>query len=249
MYPKIEDDASFRKRVENNCTQIIQAIGGDSPNILLFSVDEKTSIQALERISKGEEMREGEPARREYEYDRNGSTCLMAAINVGNSELSNYRLHPTRTEADFLLFIQETVAKCSTSKQIVFMADQLNTHKSVSLVRWVAKEIGFKEDLGVIYRRGILKNMASRQEFLESLDHRIRFSFTPKHCSWLNPIENWFGKLERHVIKRGNFTSVNDLGHKIKNYVIYYNQLLRKPLKWNFKGFHKEKEIPHRQMG
>lgn len=247
MYPNIEDDASFRKRVETNCEQILQAISGEAPDTLLFSVDEKTSIQALERVAKGESMKQGQPARREYEYDRNGSTCLMAAINVGNSELNHYRLHPTRTEKDFLIFIQEIVAQCPSDKQIVFMADQLNTHKSVSLVRWIAKEIGFTEDLGVIYRRGILKNMASRQAFLESVEHRIRFSFTPKHCSWLNPIENWFGKLERHVIKRGNFSCVEDLECKIIRYIEFYNQCLRKPIKWKFKGFYKDKEVPHRK--
>ncbi len=44
--------------------------------------------------------------------------------------------------------------------------------------------------------------------FLEKESHRIRFVFTPKHCSWFNPIENYFAKLQRHAITHGNFTSV-----------------------------------------
>lgn len=44
----------------------------------------------------------------------------------------------------------------------------------------------------------------------------MRFVYTPMHCSWLNPIENWFSKLQRPVITYGNFISVEDLKEKIE---------------------------------
>ncbi|MEZ4850539.1 MAG: transposase [Bacteroidia bacterium] len=58
----------------------------------------------------------------------------------------------------------------------------------------------------------------SRKQFLENPDHRIRFVFTPKHCSWLNPIENGFAKVQRHII-RGKFFFCQ--GTRIQEYSIH----------------------------
>ena len=88
-----------------------------------------------------------------------------------------------------------------------------------------------------------MKNQTTRKAFLENPDHRVRFVFTPKHCSWLNPIENWFAKLQRHVIRNGNFSSVKELEQKIESYINFYNTCLAKPLKWKFKGFDKAKKL------
>lgn len=114
---------------------------------------------------------------------------------------------------------------------------------SAALVRWIARQIDFKGDLGTKRYKGILKSMKTRKAFLENEARRIRFVYTPKHCSWLNPIENWFAKLQRHVIRNGNFFSVNALESKIESYISFYNRCLVKPLKWKFKGFIKAKEL------
>jgi len=76
--------------------------------------------------------------------------------------------------------------------------------------------------------------MKSRMNFLENEKHKIRFYYTPKHCSWMNQIENWFGILERKVIKHGEFISVDNLEKQISNFIIYYNKVLSKPMKWSF---------------
>lgn len=186
-------------------------------------------------------MRKGRNKRQEYEYKRNGTTTLIAAQDVSNGKIIEAHLGPTRNEQDFLKFCQRVEASFPEEDEIIFMADQLNTHKSASLVEWIAQKIGFKDCLGKKEQKGILKNMESRQAFLEDKTHRIRFVYTPKHCSWLNPIENWFAKLQRHVITGGVFSSVEELQDKIRDYIKYYNQCLLKPLKWKFKGFTKGK--------
>lgn len=167
----------------------------------------------------------------------------MAAFDVGKGNIVHHKLKDTRNEKDFLLLVQQTVAKYPKGDEVVFMADQLNTHKSASLVKWVAGQIKFEGDLGKKGQNGILASMESRMQFLEDHQHRVRFVFTPKHCSWLNPIENWFSKLQRHVITYGNFTSIEDLCAKVENYIEYYNECLVKPLKWKFKGFTKNKKV------
>lgn len=243
MFPKIEDWDAFVLRVALICELILQAISLEKPNLHLISIDEKTGIQALERIAADQPMEKGKPRRIEYEYTRHGTTCLMAAIDVGRGQLINHRLHTTRNEEDFLIFIRQTVNQLPPKDEIIFLADQLNTHQSESLVRWVAQQLHVEEDLGSKGYTGILKSMKSRKRFLESPEHRIRFVFTPKHCSWLNPIENWFAKLQRHAIKHGNFSSVKELENKIDAYIDFYNRCLIKPLKWKFKGFIKAQKL------
>lgn len=108
----------------------------------------------------------------------------------------------------------------------------MNTHKSASLVKWVASVCCETIDLGIKGKEGILKSQKSRMEFLEDKEHHIRFFYTPKHCSWMNQIENWFGTLERKVIKHGEFISVGSLEKQISDFICYYNDILSKPMNW-----------------
>jgi transposase-like protein len=212
------------------------AISLQNPKFHLLSVDEKTGIQALERkhITQPEP---GKDRRIEYEYTRNGTTCLMAAEDLATGEILSHRIHTTRTEEDFLAFIKQTVSTFPQDHTIVFLADQLNTHMSETLVQWVAQQLGYEGDLGKKGSKGILKSMPTRRQFLETETHRIRFIFTPKHCSWLNPIENWFGRLQRRAISHESFSSIEKLTHRIEAYVAYHNRCWAKPIKWKFKGF------------
>ena len=114
--------------------------------------------------------------------------------------------------------------------------DQLNTHKSESLVLLVAEVCGIDCDLGVKGKQGILKSQASRQAFLQDESHRIRFVYTPKHTSWLNQIELWFSILVRRLLKRGNFSSVKELRERILAFIDYFNQTMAKPFKWTYAG-------------
>ena len=216
----------------------------------LISIDEKTGIQALERLEQTAPLSKGRHTRREFEYKRHGTTTLIAALNVGTGQLQNYVLSPTRTEVDYYNFIQQTTQSILVKEpnaHIVFLSDQLNTHLSESLVIWAAQvnnmDTHLDMDLGVKGKKGLLKNLQTRMTFLENEKHRIRFVFTPKHCSWLNPIENWFAKLQRHVITNGHFSSIENLNLKIENYIRFFNKCLIKPIKWIFIGFIKSEKL------
>jgi len=141
----------------------------------------------------------------------------------------------TRTEADFLAHITRTIA-LDPEGEWVFITDQLNTHQSESLVCLVATVCGLEQDLGVKGKSGILKSMKTRANFLQNPAHRIRFVYTPKHTSWMNQIEIWFSILVRRVLKRGNFTSVEELRKRILEFIDYFNQTMAKPFKWTYAG-------------
>lgn len=177
-------------------------------------------------------MKPGRVERREFNYIRHGTQCLIATIHLASGQLLEPTIQDTRTEADFVAQIHRLVQTNATAPW-VFTLDQLNTHKSETLVRYVAQAIGDDQDLGVKGVSGILKNMPSRMAYLEDNSHRLRFVYTPKHCSWLNSIEVWFSILSTHTLNRGNFTSTQDLQQKITRYIHYYNQHLAKAWGWS----------------
>ena len=141
----------------------------------------------------------------------------------------------TRTEDDFDAHIRNTVAS-DPDGQWLFVVDQLNTHMSETLVRTVCELCDLKLDIGIKGKRGILKSMKSRRTFLADASHRIRFQYTPRHCSWMNQVEIWFSILARRVIKRGNFSSISNLHAKLQAFIDYFNATLAKPFRWTYTG-------------
>ena len=204
-------------------------------NVHLVSTDEKTGIQALERAASTLPMRPGEVERREYEYERHGTLALIANFEVATGKVITPSLGPTRTEEDFAAHVAQTVA-VDPDGTWIFIADQLNTHQSASLVEWVAQQCDLSVDLGEKGKRGVLKSQPSRAAFLQDPTHRLRFIYTPVHTSWLNQVEIWFSILVRRLIKRGNFTSVEDLSQRISDFIEYFNRTMAKPFKWTYAG-------------
>ena len=207
----------------------------------VISTDEKTGIQALERVAEtkpmqsAREAQRGRAERQEYEYKRHGTQCLMANLAVARGRSLWPSVGATRKEEDFVRHLAETVKRDAEGAWI-FLADNLNTHQSASLVMWVAQPSGYEGDLGEKEKHGILHSMASRAEFLREPGQRIRFVYTPRHSSWLNQVEMWFGVLARRLLKRGSFKSVEELRERLLAFIKYYNENLAKPYKWRYKG-------------
>jgi transposase len=198
-------------------------------------VDEKTGMQALERTKPDKPMQPGQPERREYEYVRHGTQCLTANLEVGTGQILSPTLGRTRKSEDFQQHVAQTVAS-DPEAEWIFICDNLNTHSSESLVRWVAEACGIKQNLGRKAYRGVLHTQRSRARFLSDPQHRIRFVYLPKHTSWLNQIEQWFSNLARRVLKRGNFPSLSKLCDRIRAYIDYFNQFFAHPVRWRYAG-------------
>ena len=236
LFSKDRRDPDFDARVAIICNAYHEAIPlYQQHGIHTISIDEQTGIQALQRIAKDLLPVPGQFAKREYEYRRHGTIGLFGNLHVATGKIIAPMLRETRTEEDFLENLNNVVC---TDPDATFrlIVDNLNTHASESCVRFVADSCSIQEDLGVKGRRGILTSMKSRAEFLSDPSHRIRFLYLPRHTSWMNQIEIWFGVLRKKVTRLGSFASVETLENKIIDFINYYNETMAHPYRWTYQG-------------
>ena len=228
------DRETFEQAVQAVCDCYHAAATLAAQGVHTVSTDEKP-MQVLERAHPGLPLRPAHVERREFEYVRHGTQCLIANLDVPTGRVVAPSLGPTRTEEDFVAHIAQTVAT-DPAADWIFIVDNLNTHRSAGLVEWVARACRITTDLGVKEQCGILASMATRGAFLGDPAHRLRFVYLPPHTSWLNQVEIWLGTLTRLVLRRGNHASDAAQRHQVLAFIAHYNRTMAKPIKWTYTG-------------
>lgn len=143
-----KDPQQFQEKVEVVCEAYREAPRlYQEENTHTVCTDEMTGIQALERVAATLPMQPGHTECREFEYTRHGTTTLIGNFHVVTGQLLAPSLGPTRTEANFVQHVAQTVAT-DPGASWVFVVDNLNIHASAGLVEWMAKTCGIEQDLG-----------------------------------------------------------------------------------------------------
>ena len=192
------DDPQF----EQKAADIIGLYMNPPQHAAVFCVDEKTAIQALDRLDPVLPLSPGRAERHGFEYYRHGTLSLYAALDVKTGEVHGMTAGRHTTQ-EFIAFLDGLVARTKWAREIHVVLDNLSAHKTKDVERFLSEH------------------------------PQVRFHFTPTYSSWLNQVELWFAKIQRDVIRRGVFTSVADLGQKLRKYIRAYSKSA-KPFRWSY---------------
>jgi transposase len=227
------DDPEFEAKALDLCGLYLKAPELFRKGELVLSTEEKTGIQALERKHPGKPMTFGHAERREPEYIRHGTRCLLATFVVPTGRVFG-DVTAQRTNEDYRAHLRRVVSGLDRyypeATKFHWVMDNLNTHWSLPVCELFARLNG------VAFEAKKLERGPQRRAFLTDAEHRHVVHFTPKHGSWLNQVELWFSVLERRVLRRGNFTSKADLARKILAYIEYHNTCKARPYQWTYTG-------------
>jgi transposase len=198
-------DPDFRRKVADIC-----ALYHRPPaHSVVLSIDEKTGMQAIARRFPDRAPAPGRRRRREFEYKRNGTQTLIAALDVHTGAVLA-TCQQTRTADDLCAFMEEVAHRYPTGSVHVIW-DNLNTHLDGPDKRWT--------------------------EFNARHAHRFVFHFTPKHASWVNQIELFFGILQRQCLRNGSFATTAELRRTVLAFIEFWNLHKARPFRWTFTGY------------
>lgn len=173
-------------------------------NAVVWSVDEKSGIQAKSRINPTRPAIPGIPARREFEYRRHGTAVLFAGLNVHEGSVAGWVTDSTRSD-NFVDFLGDLVAQTPAGLDLHCIVDNLSAHSTPKVAT-----------------------------FLDQHRH-VHLHYTPTHASWLNQVELFFSILERRLLRRGEFDSVDQLAERIIAFINDYNRRVA-PFRWTYDG-------------
>jgi len=173
---------------------------------LVYCIDERTGMQALERFEPDLPTRPGMIRKREFHYRRQGTLTLFGCLQVATGTVLGLCRQRHRSQ-EFLEFMNWLVPQLPADRKLHFVLDNYATH-----------------------------NTKQVQRFLADHDGRVQFHFTPTHASWLNQIELWFSTLTRRVLHLADFAGCQHLERTVIDYIDYHNRNDARPYAWTYTG-------------
>lgn len=196
---KISNDPRFEEKLVD-----VVGLYMDPPEkAAVFSFDEKTQVQALDRTQPSLPIKPGRAGTMTHDYKRNGTTDLFAALDVATGEVLT-ECRDRHTANDVVAFFKRIDKSVPKHLDIHIVLDNLSAHNAPAVTDWLA----------------------------DPKRARWHLHFTPTASSWLNLVERWFAELTQKRIHRGVFTSVADLVDAITTWTSHWNQD-PKPFIWH----------------
>ncbi|MDE0496552.1 MAG: IS630 family transposase [Acidimicrobiaceae bacterium] len=195
---KVSGDPDFEAKLDD----VIGLYLDPPERAVVFSFDDKTQIQALDRTQPSLPLKAGRARTLTHDCKRNGTIDLFAALNVATGQVLT-QTRRRHTGDDVLAFLKETDRRTPRHLDIHVVLDNLSAHKSDPVRKWLA----------------------------EPRQRRWHLHFTPTSSSWANLVEGWFSIPARKALKGRAFTSVAHLVEVIETWAANWNDDPR-PLRW-----------------
>ena len=187
---KVSNDPHFEEKLVD-----VVGLYLDPPTkAMVFSFDEQTQVQALDRTQPSLPMKPGRAGTMTHDYKRHGTVDLFAALNVATGEVTtDYRKR--HTGADVLAFFKKLDRQVPRRYDVHVILDNLSAHMGPEATDWLA----------------------------EQAQSRWHLHFIPTSSSWLNLVERWFNLLTDRRLRRGVFGSVGELTKALRLWVKHWN--------------------------
>ncbi len=175
---------------------------------VVLSLDEMTSLQPRPRRVPTRPAQPGRPMQVEHEYKRAGATHLFAAFDTRSGQVYGVTTRRKR-QIEYLAFLEQLDHAIPPSVTAVhLLADNVSVHHGKLVRQWLVAH------------------------------PRFVAHFTPVHCSWMNPVEQWFGILRRKRLRSPNFADLAALQRAILQFIDEWNEIAH-PFRWTVRSFEK----------
>src|SRR3954452_18232743 len=202
-----------RKPRDAACAAQVRAVAALLTGILgldevVLSLDEMTSLQPRPRRVATRPARPNRPMQVEHEYVRAGATHLFAAFDTRSGQVYGVTTRRKR-QVEYLSLLEQLDRSVPTAiATIHLLADNVSVHHGKLVQHWLAAH------------------------------PRFVAHFTPVHCSWMNPVEQWFGILRRKRLRSLSFADLTALQHAILRFIAEWNEIAH-PFRWTTRSFDK----------
>src|SRR4051812_7605348 len=175
---------------------------------VVLSLDEMTSLQPRPRRAPTRPAQPGRPVQVEHDYRRAGALHLFAAFDT-RSGTTYGRTARRKRQREYLAFLDDLDRTIPpTITTIHLLADNVSVHHGKQVQAWLAAH------------------------------PRFVAHFTPVHCLWMNPVEQWFSILQRKRLRHADFAGLAELAAGVAQFIHEWNERAH-PFHWTTQSFAK----------